>query len=119
MGQLKESKLKKIQHLLDNTTAPKKITSSIKTAYTKLGKRFHLKDAFGASKLIDITEDVKDSSPEEEKESKPELIATPKGPSGCNHHLGYLAERDSKVPIPDECMTCIDLIECLNKVVKK
>jgi hypothetical protein len=114
-----EGKLKKIQGLLDMSTAPKKIASSAKTAYTKIGKRLHFKDAFRPFKSTDAIEDVKDNSPEQEKESKPEETVTPEGSSGCNHQLGYLANRDSKASIPDECMICKDLIECMSKQAKK
>ena len=88
MGQLDMSKTKKIQALLDKSAVSKKITSSVKTAYTKLGKQFNLKGTFGGS-------------------------------SECFHHIGYLAKRDSEAPIPDKCMTCKDLIECMNKVAEK
>jgi hypothetical protein len=114
-----EGKLKKIQGLLDMSTAPKKIASSAKTAYSKIGKRLHSKGASRASNAIDAIEDVKDSSPEQEKESKPEETVTPAGSSGCSHQIGYLASRDSKASIPDECMICKDLIECMSKQAKK
>jgi hypothetical protein len=38
--------------------------------------------------------------------------------AGCNYHLGYLSERSSKEQIPDECMTCKDIVECMLKKMK-
>jgi predicted RNA-binding Zn-ribbon protein involved in translation (DUF1610 family) len=31
----------------------------------------------------------------------------------CKHFLGYLKKRPKDVPIPDECLTCGKMIECL------
>ena len=32
---------------------------------------------------------------------------------GCEHFLGYLKKRPKNTPIPDECLTCNKMIECL------
>jgi DNA-directed RNA polymerase subunit RPC12/RpoP len=31
----------------------------------------------------------------------------------CTHHLGYLMRRPKSTPIPDECLTCMKMIECM------
>ncbi|MEM3565521.1 MAG: hypothetical protein QXK18_01430 [Candidatus Bathyarchaeia archaeon] len=31
----------------------------------------------------------------------------------CEHFLGYLKKRPKNTPIPDECLTCSRMIECL------
>ena len=31
----------------------------------------------------------------------------------CEHFLGYLKKRSKDVPIPDECLTCGKMVECL------
>jgi hypothetical protein len=31
----------------------------------------------------------------------------------CTHHLGYLSKRSSKDKIPDECMVCENLVQCM------
>jgi DNA-directed RNA polymerase subunit RPC12/RpoP len=36
----------------------------------------------------------------------------------CNHHLGYLSERSNREKIPEECITCADLIGCMLKNLK-
>ena|SRR5208283_193671 len=33
--------------------------------------------------------------------------------SACHYHLGYLSEQKHKEQIPDECMVCKDIIECM------
>jgi hypothetical protein len=33
--------------------------------------------------------------------------------SECGHFLGYLKKRSKDAPIPDGCLTCIKMIECL------
>ncbi|MEM3881295.1 MAG: hypothetical protein QXD19_06075 [Candidatus Bathyarchaeia archaeon] len=39
-------------------------------------------------------------------------------PSGCSYYLGYLSERSSKNKIPDECMMCRNIVECMLKKAK-
>lgn len=161
-----------IRGLLETSTVPKDITSSVKAAYTKRGKRFNLKGAFGAFRSKNIVKDAKERSfdcpnedcghvfrqplralqikkggeanfyacprclskitveddsilpkfEEEEDDTKgeikPEQVLPPEASSGCRHHLGYLGERDSKAGIPDECMLCKDLMDCMYKKVK-
>lgn len=172
MPQSKESKLKKIQELLTPSTLSKEIASSAKTAYTKLGERFNLKDAIGAIRSKDTDEDANESyfycpnekcgyafrqplaalqiqedgetefyacprclseitvedsmSPDTDKmeddrkeESENEEVLPPKASPGCLHHYGYLGERDSKDDIPEECMICKDLMDCMLKKAKK
>ena len=35
------------------------------------------------------------------------------GPSGCMHELGYLKRRAKSEPIPEECLTCSKMIDCM------
>ena len=172
MLQSKESKLKKMQELLTQSTLSKELVSSAKTAYTILGKSFNLKDAIGAIRSKDTDEDANESSfycpnekcghvfrqplvalqiqedgetefyacprclseitvedsmsPDTDKleddrkeDSENEQVLPPKASSGCLHHYGYLGERDSNAVIPEECMICKDLMDCLLKKAKK
>ncbi len=55
-----------------------------------------------------------------EKKAKPQVIEekpveTPESPTECQHHFGYLGERSSKEKIPDECMMCKDIVQCMLK----
>jgi len=34
-------------------------------------------------------------------------------PTTCHYHLGYLSEREKKEQIPDECIVCKDIVECM------
>jgi len=34
-------------------------------------------------------------------------------PSGCPHHFGYLGQHPKNTPIPNECLTCTKIMECL------
>jgi len=38
--------------------------------------------------------------------------------TGCSHHFGYLSERSSKEEIPEECMACAEIVNCMLKAVK-
>jgi len=56
------------------------------------------------------------------KKTKPRLMEekpaeTPESPPGCHHHFGYLGERSSKEKIPDECIMCKDIVQCMLKNV--
>ncbi len=48
-----------------------------------------------------------------------ETIVAPQQSSSCGFHLGYLSERDLKSQIPDECMTCKDMIECMLRKMRE
>jgi hypothetical protein len=37
---------------------------------------------------------------------------------GCTKHFGYLSERAANVPIPDDCLTCKDIVQCMRKKAK-
>ena len=39
-----------------------------------------------------------------------------KGPKGCPHHFGYLAHRPKDASIPQECLTCTKIVECMLKM---
>ena len=36
-----------------------------------------------------------------------------KGPRNCVHFLGYLKERPKDTPVPEECLTCSNMIDCM------
>ncbi len=39
-------------------------------------------------------------------------------PSACKRHLGYLSQRSPKEKIPEECMTCDKIVQCMLQMVK-
>jgi len=59
-------------------------------------------------------EDVEDKEeapvkPSKEKEKGPKEESL----KGCPHHFGYLAHRPKNTPIPQECLTCQKIVECM------
>jgi len=42
---------------------------------------------------------------------------TPSKSQGCAHYFGYLSERSAKGHIPDECMICESIVQCMLKNV--
>jgi hypothetical protein len=40
-------------------------------------------------------------------------------PGACQYHLGYLSERSSKQQIPDDCLVCKDIVECMLKKMRE
>jgi hypothetical protein len=51
-----------------------------------------------------------------QKEESPAKRAEKKenSPSGCPHRLGYLASRPKNASIPQECLTCKKILECMH-----
>jgi len=49
--------------------------------------------------------------PSKEEEKGPEEGS----PKGCSHHFGYLAHRPKDAPIPQECLTCQKIVDCMLK----
>jgi len=39
-------------------------------------------------------------------------------PPECHNHFGYLSERTAKEQIPDECLTCKEIVQCMRKRAK-
>lgn len=70
-------------------------------------------------KLLDMIS-AQPQKEEEEKEKEEPTVKPPekkgKGPSGCPHHFGYLASRAKDAPIPQECLICPKIVECMLKL---
>ncbi len=62
---------------------------------------------------------VIDSKPEEapavveSKTSVKRKRAEGEKPAACQYHLGYLSERTDKGQIPDDCLVCKDIVDCM------
>ncbi len=37
----------------------------------------------------------------------------------CNYHLGYLSEREKREQIPDECISCKNILDCMLKKMRQ
>ena len=59
------------------------------------------------------TEPIVETDPPQENQ----IVDTPKGLE-CPHYLGYLSEKERKQNIPDECMVCKNLVECMLQKVR-
>jgi|Deesub1362B_J571_1020462.scaffolds.fasta_scaffold04167_4 hypothetical protein len=44
----------------------------------------------------------------QKENSKPQKMM-----EGCSHYLGYLKERPKNTPIPEECLLCTEMVQCL------
>jgi len=68
-----------------------------------------------------VNQEVEAEKPESEQpELTPDKLAANKeNPSGCRYHIGYLSERGEKQGIPDDCIVCKDIIECMLQKMKK
>jgi hypothetical protein len=45
------------------------------------------------------------------------LAESPPKTQKCAHHFGYLSQRSSKEKIPEECMMCENIVQCMLKNV--
>ena len=58
-----------------------------------------------------------------EPEQKPKrkrvkaIEVQPSEPHGCAHYFGYLSERSAKDRLPEECMVCPKIVQCMLKGV--
>lgn len=52
--------------------------------------------------------------PQKEEKKKKARHYVEKGIPVCPHHLGYLAEIPEDASIPEECLTCPQMLECKN-----
>jgi hypothetical protein len=74
-----------------------------------------------SSMAVEEEKHLKRDKPESEKvgtnsEEKMSIDSPPKA-KGCAHHFGYLSKRSSKEKIPDECMICENIVQCMLKNV--
>ncbi|MGQ9545081.1 MAG: hypothetical protein ACUVQX_04775, partial [Candidatus Bathycorpusculaceae bacterium] len=63
---------------------------------------------------------VKEHKSGEEKAESPIVVGKTKKieeykAASCKHFLGYLRKRPKDSPIPDECLVCEKMIECLTR----
>jgi hypothetical protein len=48
---------------------------------------------------------------------KEKTLAESSKVQGCIHHFGYLSKRSKKEKIPEECMICESIVQCMLKNV--
>ncbi len=72
--------------------------------------------------LIKLDVDAENAQPQKEEEKKEieKPLVKPaetggKGPSACSRHFGYLANRPKDAPIPQECLVCSKIMNCILK----
>jgi len=52
-------------------------------------------------------------SPARPVQAKKTVTVEKEAPAGCTHYFGYLRKREKDKPIPDECLTCSKMVDCL------
>jgi len=55
-----------------------------------------------------------DEAEEEEETLKMEVEDKMEEAVACAHNLGYLKRRPKNTPIPEECLTCSKMIDCMS-----
>jgi hypothetical protein len=76
--------------------------------------------------LIRINEEpIIESKPEEAPAVVEDKVATQRKnqdsekPVVCHFHLGYLSERAQKEQIPEECLVCKDIVDCMLRKMRE
>jgi DNA-directed RNA polymerase subunit RPC12/RpoP len=64
------------------------------------------------NKTVEVDEAEEEEA--EEKVQEREVEDKMEEAVACAHHLGYLKRRPKKTPIPEECLTCAKMIDCIS-----
>lgn len=89
---------------------------------TEPSKSGYLDENFDVNSKIEFSPKIKeperilaqDEEDEAEAESIDISVAENKSkPAGCGHYSGYLKTRPKNTSIPDECLTCSEMINCM------
>lgn len=78
---------------------------------------------FCLTKVTAKNESTDFNRPEElsEFEPKPDIVVksmdAPSDIVGCRYHFGYLGERTQKDQIPDDCIVCKKIVDCMLKKI--
>jgi phage FluMu protein Com len=90
-----------------------------------VSSRGYVNEYYACPRCLSKVGDVKqhkheDEGDEEDKRSsitiekiKKVAVAKHEDTVTCEHFLGYLKKRSKDAPIPDECLTCGKMIECM------
>jgi len=79
----------------------------------------HVQTYYACPRCMTKVSNLRIQKSEEDKATKipiedyRKLAAKPESNVKCNHFLGYLKKRPKDSSIPDECLTCSKMIECL------
>jgi hypothetical protein len=74
---------------------------------------------FCLTRIVDSqTESSKSENQGESRSSKEKKNKNKEKPEACHYHLGYLSERQGNEQIPDDCMVCKGVIECMLQKMK-
>ena len=65
--------------------------------------------------VVPQTEELPSKAKEKESKEKQKSDKKP----DCKYHPGYLSERSSSQPIPDECIVCKDIVDCMLKKMRQ
>ena len=72
--------------------------------------------SLGRERGAEADVDVDEAEEIEEDAEEPEALkfeVSADEAAGCVHHLGYLKNRPKNMPIPEECLTCNKMIDCM------
>ncbi|MCK4885419.1 hypothetical protein KAS24_05040 [Candidatus Bathyarchaeota archaeon] len=97
-----------------------KVKDSAPQLVKKVKALMPISNLFQKEKMEKTKEPQAEPSGKEEKAMKEEPKTKPsaekkEGSSGCSHTFGYLAIRPPDTPIPQECLICPKIVDCMLK----
>ena len=111
---------KKIEQTCQNTSCKKVFTIPLKTLNLQNPTEPFYACPFCLTKIAETPLELA-KQPEKTQVSvtvAKEKFVSKEKPSGCRYHLGYLSERVQKEQIPDDCLVCKDIVECMLSKMK-
>jgi hypothetical protein len=102
-----------------NKACGKVFDNPLKTLKIHQGLEEHYKACPYCLTEITITE-MEGENPPEETLSEPifsnyESSKKEEKDFTCAHYAGYMSEKEHRLQIPEECMVCKDVIDCMNR----
>jgi DNA-directed RNA polymerase subunit RPC12/RpoP len=62
---------------------------------------------------IEIKKEDKNPKPSQTAEQQTLPETNPVTPIVCHHHMGYLKKRPKNTSVPEECLTCPAMLDCM------
>lgn len=98
---------------LNPSSQGKRITKTAIPKQTSFRKAVH-KQSSNPITLEETTRETLDPTKRQNHET-PALVDSEKEQTReCAHHFGYLAEHPKNTPLPNNCFSCIKIMECLS-----
>jgi hypothetical protein len=70
-------------------------------------------------KIQEPPKEIELEEPQTIQVERKEKVKNNDKPTECKYHPGYLSERSSKEQIPDDCLVCKDIVDCMLRKMRE